>query len=327
MPKNNIPFEKTEEQNDENEVLVAFHRVSKKYQNGNTALENCSFFIYKNECLAILGHNGAGKTTLIKLLIGLLQPTTGTIEFSNICAQKTISIASVLDDIGSYDDMSVRDNMLFFGALYGINPDVIEQRYSAILERFHLLSVENSKVAHLSLGQKRVVSLCRSLLSNPKLLIVDELLAGLDPVNQVRLLDFLLNYQKESLCSIVFCSHDLQHTNFLAHRVVAFSHGQILFTNHMKDIDNYHCCELTRDVNEIKEILKQYHGKILYYIRSNNCVTCVFHNEENEFKLFLSRNYPDVLWRERKAILEDVYLAFTKYDCTESGVHSNKEKQ
>jgi len=148
-------------------------------------LENVSLDIFEGEILGVLGPSGAGKTTLVKAIVGMNQPTSGSI---NILGTKMPSLSAVRN-IGYmaqsdalYEDLNAIDNLLFFGELYGIKGKEAKERTMELLEIVKLLDDSKKQIKNFSGGMKRRLSLAAALFHKPKILILDEPTVGIDPV-------------------------------------------------------------------------------------------------------------------------------------------------
>jgi ABC-2 type transport system ATP-binding protein len=208
--------------------MIRYESVSKTYRDGQVhALTEASLEIREHEIFCLIGPNGAGKTTFVRLLLGLIQPTAGKVSVPAAFRPGSPAVACVLDGDGAYPDLTVRDNLRFFGSLYGLSADVAEARGLELLGRFGLADKADALVYRLSQGQKRLVSFCRAMLTEPSLLVVDEVTANLDPGNQRRVIDFLAEINERRGTTIVFSSHDLHHVQQIGGHTVLIADGRV----------------------------------------------------------------------------------------------------
>jgi ABC-type multidrug transport system ATPase subunit len=208
--------------------MIVFESVSKTYREGKVrALDGVQLAIADQEVFGLIGPNGAGKTTFLRLLLGLLEPTAGRVVVPEAFRPGSPQVACVLDGEGAYPDITVRDNLRFFGSLYGLAEAEAEARGLKHLAYFGLSGEADRLVGRLSQGQKKIVSLCRAMITEPSLLVVDELTATLDPGNQRRLIEFLREMNAARRATVVFASHALQHVQSLARHVVLIAKGRV----------------------------------------------------------------------------------------------------
>jgi ABC-2 type transport system ATP-binding protein len=226
-------------------IVVELMHVAKNY-GSFTAVKDSSFKIMQGEIVALLGSNGAGKSSTIKMICGLLKPTSGKLELFgksyDVCADLIRSrIGYMPEESAMYLDVTVEDYLLFFGRLYG-NTD---EKTKRIMEQFFLrldLDARQKRLSELSKGMRRKVLLIRSLLNDPQLLIYDEPASGLDPQTSHVILDFLIELKKTGK-TILFSSHNLEHVRIIADRLLIMRKSELIadttvsaFTkNHIKE--------------------------------------------------------------------------------------------
>jgi ABC-2 type transport system ATP-binding protein len=223
-------------------TMILFKSICKTYKNGDIrALADVDAAIAEGEVFGLIGPNGAGKTTFIRLLLGLIEPSSGHLTRPDRWEPGSRELACVLDGDGVYPDMNIRDNLRFFGSLYDLPESTAEARGSVLLERFGLGMRMGVLVRRLSLGQRKIVSLCRAMLTGPTLLIVDELTAHLDPGNQRQLIEFLRELNKSEGTTVIFSSHDLHHVESLADHIVLIAGGTVRSDIRVDSIRDHVC--------------------------------------------------------------------------------------
>jgi ABC-2 type transport system ATP-binding protein len=168
--------------NDSKKVIEIEH-LTKKF-GSFTAVDHLTLTVHEGEIYGLLGPNGSGKTTIIKMLVGLLQPTSGTAKIFN----KIIPSKSIMNDIGYmpqetaiYLDNTVHENLMFFAGIYGMTKEQFEKREQEMLSFIDLLNWRDNLVSTLSGGMKHRVSLACALIHEPKLVFLDEPTVGVDP--------------------------------------------------------------------------------------------------------------------------------------------------
>lgn len=199
-----------------------------------TAVNDVSFGLLEGEILGLLGPNGAGKTTTLQMLLGVLLPTAGEVYyFGKSLSQNRAEILEQVNFSSNYIELpsrlKVRECLKFVSYLYSINNR--RQRLAKIIEIFNLTNLLNKQIHQLSAGQKNRVNLAKAMINFPRVLLLDEPTASLDPeiANDIR--DFLLNEQKKFKVSIIIASHNMAEVEELCDRVVFINSGQIIADN------------------------------------------------------------------------------------------------
>ncbi|MDI6797358.1 MAG: metal ABC transporter ATP-binding protein [Desulfatibacillaceae bacterium] len=196
-----------------NQPVISLERVSYAY-NGDAVIEDAALCVYPGDFLALIGPNGGGKTTLIKLMIGLLKPDAGSVRLFGENPQRSrLMVGYVPQDrhVGAGVPVSVLDVVLMGrmrggGGLYRYSADD-RRAASQVLEEVGMAGFEKRPVGHLSGGQRQRVFVARALASEPKLLVLDEPMANVDPKGQAEFYEMLKNIN--SHCTIVTASHDI----------------------------------------------------------------------------------------------------------------------
>ncbi len=206
--------------------LITINNVSRVFGN-LLAVENIHFSIKDGETVVILGPNGAGKTTTLRLLSTLIKPTTGYIEYDNYHvwdykeADNLVrcSIGFMSENSGLYEGLSVNDNLLFFGSLYGIDKKYLSDRITELSTIMGINGVMNIAVKKLSKGTKQRVAFARALLHNPKYLLLDEPTSGLDPISANMVKSILMDLRSKGK-TIIITTHNLAEATYLATRII-----------------------------------------------------------------------------------------------------------
>jgi ABC-2 type transport system ATP-binding protein len=154
-----------------------------------TAVDAISFTVNKGEIFGFLGANGAGKTTAIKMLIGISRPTSGSVKVADFDVFKETedikrNIGYMSQKFALYDDLTVKENITFFGGIYGLSRDIIKQKTQELLKELDLETIANQLVGSLPLGWKQKISFSVALLHNPKIVFLDEPTGGVDPITR-----------------------------------------------------------------------------------------------------------------------------------------------
>ena len=222
--------------------LVEVKNIKKNYGK-NEAVKGISFSIEENEILGLLGPNGSGKTTTIGMLLGLLKPTSGEIFINGQKLEgNRIEILEQINFISPYIELpkklTVKQNLTVYGKLYKINN--INERIEFLSEKLRLGGLLNSITGELSSGQKNRVSLAKALINEPKVLLLDEPTASLDPEVGDFVRSFLEDYKKEKKISILLASHNMNEVTRLCKSILMMKDGIIIDKGNPDELINKH---------------------------------------------------------------------------------------
>ncbi len=197
------------------------------------ALDNLSYAVEEGEVFGMLGPNGAGKTTSIRILNGVLASTSGAVRtFGLDPAVKGCEIrrnTGVLTETPSlYERLSARDNLLTFGALYGVPKEKLPARVDGILAEFGLSERRGDKVGGFSKGMKQRLALARAFLHDPQILFLDEPTSGLDPEAAHQVTGLIENIVHQRGRTVFLCTHNLDEAQRLCDRVAVLNKGKLL---------------------------------------------------------------------------------------------------
>lgn len=249
--------------------ILEVNNLTKKFGKF-TALDNISFSLKEGEILGFLGQNGAGKTTTIQMLLGVLKPTSGSIfYFGKDIMSHREEILENVNFSSTYTNLmwwlSVRENLHYLSYLYDI-PDR-KQRFEKIIELFRLEDILNLEIEQLSAGQLTRVNLAKAFLNFPKVLLLDEPTASLDPEVAAYIRSFLLEERKKFGVSIIITSHNMAEIEEICDRVIVIQSRKIIAndTPHQLAKSMHHShIELLVSGNE-GELVKLLHKKELHY--------------------------------------------------------------
>lgn len=219
------------------------------------AVDNISFSVEKGEVLAFIGPNGAGKSTTIKMLTGILYPSSGDILVNNINPSKdrkklAYKIGTVFGQKEQlWMHLTPYDNFKFFGAIYDLPNDEVEIRIEELKNTFDLHDFINTPVRNLSLGQRIRCEIVAALIHKPDILFLDEPTIGLDPVVKENIRKLIKKMNKELGTTIFLTSHDIGDIEKLCKRVIIVNKGKIIMDSTMNNL-KYHY--LNKKIIEVK---------------------------------------------------------------------------
>ena len=214
-----------------------------KIYNSKEAVKNISFKINKNEIIGILGPNGCGKTTTIGMILGLLKPSKGKVLINGISIEdKRVQLLNDINFISPYIELpkklSVQQNLEVYGRLYDVVN--LKLKIEELTEKLRLNEIIYKITGELSSGQKNRVSLAKSIINNPKVLLLDEPTASLDPETGDFVRGFLEDYQKENGASILLASHNMTEVERLCSSVFMMKKGSIIDQDSPKKLIQKH---------------------------------------------------------------------------------------
>ena len=214
-----------------------------KIYNRKEAVKNISFRINKNEIIGILGPNGCGKTTTIGMILGLLKPSNGKVLINGISIEdKRVELLNDINFISPYIELpkklSVQQNLEVYGRLYDVAN--LKSKIEELTERLRLNEIIYKITGELSSGQKNRVSLAKSIINNPKVLLLDEPTASLDPETGDFVRGFLEDYQNENRASILLASHNMTEVERLCSSVFMMKKGTIIDQDSPKKLIQKH---------------------------------------------------------------------------------------
>ena len=214
-----------------------------KIYNEKYAVKDISFSVKKNEIIGILGPNGCGKTTTIGMILGLLKPTNGKILIDGIEVENhRVDLMNKLNFISPYIELpkklTVKQNLEVYGRLYDVKR--LKTKIDYLTEKLRLNEFINKITGELSSGQKNRVSLAKSIINDPKVLLLDEPTASLDPETGDFIRGFLEKYQKENMTSILLASHNMNEVERLCSSVFMMNRGVIIDQGNPKELIKKH---------------------------------------------------------------------------------------
>ena len=219
--------------------MLSTRLLTKRY-GSLTAVEDLDLEVGPGELFGFLGPNGAGKTTTIKMLVGLLRPTSGSARIAGVDIlanpeQAKARIGYVPDSATLYDKLSAREFLEFSGDLYHVEPRLRDRRIATLLRFFGLLDRANDFLSSYSRGMRQKVSLTAALLHDPQVLFLDEPTVGLDPLSARQMKDILQDFCKEGK-TVFLSTHILEIAERMCTRMGIIDHGRLLAIGSLQEL-------------------------------------------------------------------------------------------
>lgn len=215
--------------------FLELKNISKFYEE-KRALASINLYLNKNEVVGILGLNGAGKSTCLKIIAGILPPSEGEIFLDGECIfssmkekdfiQKKVSIGYLPEMITLYPELTVKNFLEFFLIIKNVSKEDRKAQYESIVHKTNLIEYQNVLIKYLSLGYQKRVGIAQSIVGNPKLIILDEPISGLDPRQIIEIRNLIRDLAKEH--TILVSSHILSEISQTCDRVYILHKGAIV---------------------------------------------------------------------------------------------------
>ncbi|QQK81251.1 ABC transporter ATP-binding protein [Salicibibacter cibi] len=209
----------------------------KKQFGKHKAVDGLSLTIERGSMLGMLGANGAGKTTTFRMILGLLDPTNGSVTWDGkrLSYKRTHLVGYLPEERGLYPKLTVKEQLIYLMRLKGMKkPDIVEVMREW-LEKFQVPQYENQKIEELSKGNQQKIQFIAAVLHDPELLILDEPFSGLDPVNTDMLRDAVQDLQAKGT-TIVFSSHQMRNVEELCEDLIMLKRGEPVLQGNLKEI-------------------------------------------------------------------------------------------
>lgn len=214
--------------------IVVTNKLTKKYGK-QTAVEEVNIVIQEGEIYGLVGRNGAGKTSFMKIISGLSHPTSGSFSLFGVeCCRASdknfyTKVGSLIETPGFFENMSAYDNLLL--KAYCAQIENKKKHIVQLLELVDLQNVGKKKVKNFSLGMKQRLGVAMALVGNPKLLILDEPINGLDPQGIAEMRDLILKLNKEYQITVIISSHILEELSKMVTSYGILDHGNLIYQN------------------------------------------------------------------------------------------------
>ena len=221
-----------------NPPIVSAQNLRKSYGN-HVAVDGLSFEIHRGETFGLLGPNGAGKTTTISMLVGLLRPDGGNVVVGDHSAKSTGASGNPIDhsvrrligvapqSLSLYDELTAKENLEFFGQLYGLSGNRLRERVAWALAFAELEDRRKDRLSTFSGGMKRRMNIAVALIHEPQILLLDEPTVGVDPQSRNHIFESIQRLQKDGM-TILYTTHYMEEAQRLCESVAIMDHGKLL---------------------------------------------------------------------------------------------------
>ena len=227
--------------------MISVESLSKRfadlqYEGGFTALDGVSFEVKPGEIFGLLGPNGAGKTTCLRILSTVLRPTSGTAYVAGYDvvthpAEVRARIGFMSNNTGIYDRMTAYELVAYYGRLYGIPENVLQPRIDHLFERLQMQEIRDTLGSKMSTGMKQKVSIARTIVHDPSVLIFDEPTSGLDVLVARKVIDEVRALRDQGKC-IIYSTHIMREVEKLCERIAIIYKGRILALGSVEELQN-----------------------------------------------------------------------------------------
>jgi len=210
-------------------------RLTKQYKN-KIVVDRISLTL-NNGVYGLLGANGSGKTTFMRMICGVLKPTSGEVKFNGIDVSEEEyrdSLGYLPQDFGYYPEFTAYDFMLYMGSLKGLTKQRAKEKANELLELVALSDVAKKKIKAYSGGMKQRLGIAQAMLNNPKILILDEPTAGLDPKERVRFRNLISRLGKDKI--VLLSTHIVSDVEYIASEILMMKDGQIIHQGSLEEI-------------------------------------------------------------------------------------------
>ena len=214
------------------EIVISTDQLTRNFA-ATTAVDHLDLQVHRGEVFGFLGHNGSGKTTTVRLLNGVLTPSSGSANVlgfdPTVDGAKLRRQTGVLTETPSLDDrLSARDTLTIFAEIFGVARHKVNERVDGLLDQFGLIDRAKERVGGFSKGMKQRLAIARTILHDPELIFLDEPTGGLDPVATRDVHNLITRLSRDEQRTVILCTHNLVEAQKLCHRVAVLAKGKVL---------------------------------------------------------------------------------------------------
>mgnify|MGYP001330348731 FL=1 len=225
-------------------MTIQIKNLNKTYNNV-LAVQNISFKINKGSIIGLLGPNGCGKTTTIGMMLGLIKPSSGSVFINGLNIENESNRTKILEKVNFISPyvelpkkLTVEENLLIYGKLYGVSN--LKEKIINLMDDLNLINFRNRKTGELSSGQKNRVSLAKSLINEPEILLLDEPTASLDPDVGDYIRSYIESFASKKNTTILLASHNMNEVERLCNEVLMMKNGKIIDEGTCKSLIEKH---------------------------------------------------------------------------------------
>jgi ABC-2 type transport system ATP-binding protein len=233
-----------------NEKVISVRHLMKKFGNF-TANDDLNFEVYKGEIFGFLGANGAGKTTALRILSGLSRPTSGEVTVAGFDAYKQTerikkNIGYMSQKFSLYEDLTVRENIILYGGIYGMKLALIKKRIHELLERLNFQEYENRIISDLPLGLRQKLAFSVAILHEPRIVFLDEPTGGVDPITRRQFWEMIYETADRGI-TVFVTTHYMDEAEY-CDRVSIMSEGRIVALDSPAELKKKYNAESVEEV-------------------------------------------------------------------------------
>jgi ABC-2 type transport system ATP-binding protein len=310
---------------------VILNQLTKEF-NGNIAVDHINFHIEEGDIFGLLGPNGAGKTTTIRLLSGILKPNDGdALIYNNSIVRNTRNVRRIVgvlpENRSLYEKLTARENLEFYGQIYELKKEQISNRVEELLEFFDLNKVADKLIGTFSMGMKQKVALARSLIHEPKLLLLDEPTSNLDPAMTKKLKEYIIKLSRNLKTTILISSHHLMEIENVCSDIAIINKGQLISFGKISELKkklwglNEYNLKLININSKIKSLFKEFNDIYDLRFEGNNVYyKCDKPDQINPYvvKKIVDTDGKITSLSQTEKSLEDLYLKLVGVDLSET---------
>ena len=304
-------------------AVVETHNLTKRYHD-KLAVNALNLTVQEGEVFGFLGPNGAGKTTTILMLLGLTEPTVGSVSVCGFDPTREPlevkkRVGYLPENPGFYEDLSARENLLYMARLNRIEEDEAQRRTAEVLEQVGLSDDGRRLVREFSRGMKQRLGIAEVLVKNPRAIVLDEPTLGIDPDGAIRILEMIRSLNRQRNLTVLLSSHQLQQVQEICSRVGIIVKGRLIVQGQMDELGRAILKERQwnflldvgsaadglendlRAIDGVDEIEKRAHGLFL---------RCTKDVRADVISLITRRHLPLLQLRSEDPTLEEIYLKY-----------------